>query len=140
VLHGVVKSWDELLRLKERGWNVTPYKESIQIGELRITHDVGRAGVNSARASLMDTGANILFGHTHRLIVHYQGQLWGNPHVGITGGWLGDPMAIDYRHRDSVCRDSIHGFVAIHMLDNGIFWAQAIPIINGQAVVDGKVY
>jgi hypothetical protein len=140
VLHGVVKSWDELLKLQERGWEVIPYKESLQVGELRMTHDVGRAGVNSARASLMDTGANILFGHTHRLIVHYQGQLWGNPHVGITAGWLGDPMAIDYRHRDSVCRDSIHGFVTIHMLDNGVFWAQAIPIINGQAVVDGKVY
>lgn len=139
-LIGVCKPWDELLRLEERGWNVTPYKESVQIGELRLTHDIGRAGVNAARQSLLDAGANLVFGHTHRLISHYQGQLFGNPHVGITAGWLGDPMAIDYRHRDAVCRDSIHGFVVVHMLDNGLFWAQAVPIINGQAVVDGVVY
>lgn len=140
VLHGVVKSWDELLRLGERGWEVIPYKQSLELGSLRITHDVGRAGVNSARASMMDTGANILFGHTHRLITHYQGQLYGNPHVGMTCGWLGDPDAIDYRHRDSVRRDSIHGFSVIHMLDDGTFWAQAIPIIEGRAVVDGVIY
>lgn len=140
VLHGVVKSWDELLKLQERGWEVIPYKESLEIGALRITHDIGRAGVNSARASLLDAGANIIFGHTHRLIVHYQGQLYGNPHVGLTCGWLGDPMAIDYRHRDAVRRDSIHGFSVVHMLDNGTFWAQAVPIIEGRAVVDGVLY
>jgi hypothetical protein len=140
VLDGVVKPWDELLRLAERGWNITPYKESLEIGELRLTHDVGRAGVNSARASLLDTGANIAFGHTHRLIAHYQGQLGGGAHVGITCGWLGDPMAIDYRHRDSVRRDSIHGFATVHMLANGKFWITPVPIIAGQAVVDGVVY
>lgn len=139
-LYGITKTWDELLTLEERGWKWLPYKESLQIGELRLTHDVGRAGVNSARASLLDTGANILFGHTHRLIAHYQGQLYGNPHVGMTCGWLGDPMAIDYRHRDSVCRDSIPGFATVNMLDNGTFWAQPVPIINGQAVVDGVLY
>ena len=140
VLDGIYRPWDELLRLAERGWEVVPYKESVQIGELRATHDVGRAGVNAARASLLDTGANILFGHTHRLVAHYQGQLWGNPHVGMTCGWLGDPLAIDYRHRDSVCRDSIHGFATVHMKDDGIFWATPTPIINGQAVVDGVLY
>jgi hypothetical protein len=140
VLDGIVRPWDELLRLHERGWKVVPYKESYQIGELRTTHDVGRAGVNSARASLLDTGANIIFGHTHRLIAHYQGQLYGNAHVGLTCGWLGDPLAIDYRHRDSVCRDSIHGFATVHMKNDGTFWATPVPIINGQAVVDGVLY
>lgn len=140
VLDGVVRPWDELLYLHERGWRVVPYKQSYQIGELRVTHDVGRAGVNAARQSLLDCGTNIIFGHTHRLISHYQGQLYGNPHVGITSGWLGDPTAIDYRHRDSVCRDSIHGFSVVHMLDNGVFWAQAVPVINGRAVVDGVLY
>lgn len=138
-LSGIV-DWREELQLYDRGWEVVPYKESLVLGELRLTHDVGRAGVNAARASLLDCGANIAFGHTHRLIVHYQGQLGGNAHVGITCGWLGDPMAIDYRHRDSVRRDSIHGFSTVHMLDNGRFWIQAIPIINGQAVVDGILY
>lgn len=132
--------WAELLRLPERGWEVLPYKQSLQIGELRLSHDFGRAGVNAARQSVQDAGANILFGHTHRLMAHYQGQLFGNPHVGMTCGWLGDPDAIDYRHSDMVQRDAIHGFATVHMLDNGIFWAQAVPIINGRAVVDGVLY
>jgi len=137
---GGIVPWDERLRLHERGWKVIPYKESFQIGELRTTHDVGRAGIYAARASLLDTGTNVLFGHTHRLVAHYQGQLFGNPHIGLTCGWLGDPAAIDYRHRDSVRRDSIHGFAAVTMRDDGVFWAQPVPIIDGHAVVDGVLY
>lgn len=137
---GGIVPWDERLRLHERGWKVIPYKQSYQIGELRTTHDVGRAGIYAARQSLLDTGTNTAFGHTHRLVAHYQGQLFGRPHVGITCGWLGDPLAIDYRHRDSVRRDSIHGFATVHMRDDGVFWITPVPIIDGNAVVDGVLY
>lgn len=132
--------WADLFKLDKRRWQVTPYKKSITIGDLRLTHDVGRAGVNAARQSMIDLGDNIAFGHTHRLQVHYQGQLYGKPHVGATMGWLGDPEAIDYRHQDSVSRDSIHGFGVAHILTNGHFWLQAIPIVQGRAVVDGVLY
>lgn len=135
-----LRPWDELLRLDERGWSVVPYKKSLEIGHLRVTHDIGRAGVNAARQSLLDAGTSILFGHTHRLVCHYQGQLFGTPHVGMTCGWLGDPTAIDYRHRDVVLRDSIHGFAVAHLLDDGTFWAYPVPIIGGRCVVDGVLY
>lgn len=132
--------WRSEFQLDRRGWKVLPYKESLAFGEVRLTHDVGRAGVNAARQSLMDVGTNIVFGHTHRVQVVYQGTQAGKRHVGATLGWLGDPEAIDYRHRDLVRRDWQHGFGVLHFLASGEFWLQAIPIVGGRCIVDGVVY
>jgi predicted phosphodiesterase len=132
--------WHDMLRLHQRGWQTRSYKESLRIGELTLTHDVGRAGVHAARQSLLDLGHNIAFGHTHRLQVVYQGQVSGKRHVGATLGWLGDPEAIDYRHADMVKRDWQHGFGVVHFVDGKLFWLTAVPIVDGTAVVDGVVY
>jgi len=132
--------WRDMLHIDKRRWKVTAYKESLQIGDLRVSHDFGRAGVNAARESCRDMGRSVAFGHTHRMQVHYQGQLDGARHVGATLGWLGDPEAIDYRHKDAIRRDSIHGFGHLIVLDSGLFWLQAIPIIEDHAVVDGVLY
>lgn len=126
--------------LQRNRWEVVPYKESLQIGHLRMTHDVGRAGVNAARQSLLDVGESIAFGHTHRGQVVYQGTVTGRKLVGATIGWLGDPEAIDYRHRDSIRRDSIHGFAVVYMREDGVFWLNFVPIIEGACVVDGIEY
>lgn len=135
----LVSDWTEAYGLDER-WNVTPYKESLQIGHLRMTHDVGRAGVNAARQSLLDVGESLVFGHTHRGQIIYQGTVSGRKLVGVTSGWLGDPEAIDYRHRDQIRRDSIHGFTAVYMKADGLFWLNFVPIIDGACVLDGKLY
>ena len=135
-----VDSWEEIYGLARAGWKTLPSRESLQIGHLRMTHDVGRAGVNAARQSLLDVGENLAFGHTHRGQVVYQGTVHGRKLVGATLGWLGDPEAIDYRHRDMIRRDSIHGFGAVHMRDDGVFWLQFIPIIDGCCVLDGVEY
>lgn len=132
--------WRGLLRLDRRRWEVTPYHESLLLGELLVSHDFGRAGINAARQAMLDVGTNAAFGHTHRLSVHYQGVIGGRRNVGATLGWLGDPLAIDYRHRNQVARDSVHGFGTVHLLPSGVFWLQAIPIIAGQAMVDGVIY
>lgn len=132
--------WREMLQLDRRGWRAVPYKHSLRLGELAFTHDVGRSGVNAARQSLLDVGHNVAFGHTHRVQVVYQGQVTGKRHVGATLGWLGDPEAIDYRHRDLVRRDWQHGFGVAHYTADGAFWLQAVPIVNNRAVVDGVLY
>ncbi len=139
VLAGAI-DWQHELRLDQRGWKTLPYKESLAFGELRISHDFGRAGVNAARQSLLDVGTNVLFGHTHRGQVVYQGQQSGKRHVGCTAGWLGDPEAIDYRHRDLVRRDSQHGLAVLHFLASGEFWLQFVPIVGGRCVIDGVIY
>jgi predicted phosphodiesterase len=130
----------ELLQLHANGWKVVDYKSTFQLGHLRMSHDYGRAGVNAARQSCVDVGESVAFGHTHRLQVHYQGTQAGARHVGASLGWLGDPEAVDYRHRDLVRRDWQHGFGVVHMLKDKRFWLQAVPIVGGQCVVDGVVY
>lgn len=132
--------WRGVLRLDQRNWRVTAYKQSIAYGKLRITHDVGRAGVQAARQSRLDVGHSILIGHTHRGEVSYGGNVAGERHVGMSVGWLGDPAAIDYRHADLVRREWQHGFGIVHFLASGEFWAQFVPIVKGRCVVDGRVY
>lgn len=132
--------WREMLHLDRRGWKVVPYKASLCFGELRLSHDFGRAGVYAARQALVDVGENVAFGHTHRLQVFYGGTQAGKRHVGATLGWLGDPEAIDYRHRDLVRRDWQHGFGVAYFLASGEFWLQAVPIIRGRCVIDGRIY
>jgi hypothetical protein len=130
----------DLYDLDRHGWDVLPYKRSYKIGKLLLSHDFGRAGVNAARQSVNDVGHSVGFGHTHGLNVHYQGTTLGERHVGATFGWLGDPEKIDYLHRDRVRRSYIHGLGTVHVLDDGRFWLQAIPIVEGECVVDGVVY
>jgi len=132
--------WRDMLRLDQRGWRVTPYKSSLELGHLTLTHDLGRCGMHAAKESLNDLGKSVAFGHTHRMQVIYQGKVAGDRHVGATLGWLGDPEAIDYRHRDMVRRDWQHGFGVVYWLANGEFWLNAIPIINGRCVLEGKIY
>lgn len=52
-----------LLDIDELGFEWVPYKQSIQIGKMHYTHDIGRCGVNAARQSVLDFGNNITFGH-----------------------------------------------------------------------------
>jgi predicted phosphodiesterase len=132
--------WRDMLNLDRRGWKVVPYKETLEFGELRLSHDFGRAGIAAARQSLIDVGTNVLFGHTHRLQVVYQGTQAGKRHVGCTAGWLGDSEAIDYRHRDLVRRDWQLGLVTVEFLASGEFWLQAVPIVRGRCVIDGVIY
>lgn len=133
-------SVEDMLRLEKRRWRVTQYKASLGFGKLRLSHDVGRAGVNAARQSVQDVGKSIAFGHTHRLQVSYQGNQTGERHVGATFGWLGDPERIDYRHRDLVRRDWSHGFGTARFDGGGNFWLAPVPIVGGRAIVEGGVY
>lgn len=132
--------WREALKLHRRGWQVVDYKESFCFGKMRLSHDVGRAGVNAARQSVTDVGENIVFGHTHQMQVVYQGTQTGSRHVGATLGWLGDAEKISYRHRDLVRRSWQLGLGVAHLLASGEFWLQAIPIVGGRCVIDGVVY
>lgn len=130
----------DMLKLEKRRWREVPYKSSLGFGKLRVSHDVGRAGVNAARQSVQDVGKSIVIGHTHRLAIAYQGNQTGERHLGATLGWLGDPEAIDYRHRDLVRRDWQHGFGFARFDAMGNFWLTPVPIIGGKCIVEGVSY
>jgi predicted phosphodiesterase len=124
----------EALRIDERGWGWTPYKQSLQIGQMHLTHDLERSGVNACRQSLIDYGSSITIGHTHGAGVVYLGG-----HVGLNVGWLGDLESIDYRHTDLARRQWQLGFGWITQTPDGLSWAQFIPILNDRCVVDGQL-
>jgi predicted phosphodiesterase len=128
-----------LMRVKERGWEWVPYRDHIQIGHMYYAHDVGRCGKHAASQSLADFGHNLCFGHSHRLGVAYLGTVAGERNVALNVGWLGDHAAIDYRNRAMAMRDWQHGFGWVVQDERGIAWCQAVPIIDGRCIVDGKV-
>jgi predicted phosphodiesterase len=130
----------KLLRLDDLGFEFTPYKESMRIGKLSLTHDVGQAG-QYAHIKAADTyGKNVAIGHTHRAGISYTGTVAGKKHFGAMLGWLGSVSKIDYMHKDRARKDWIHGVGAAYLLENGHVSLQFIPFIDGRAVLDGKVY
>ena len=128
---------EKLLRLKERGWAYTPYQRSIKIGKLHVTHDEGNAGDRAHEKARASFEGNTVIGHTHRAAVSYRGNASGRSHVGAMFGWLGDVEQIDYVHRVRAQQWQL-GFGVGYLLRNGVVHLQAVPIIDGTCVVNGK--
>ena len=138
-LYGVVSDLSGLLKIHQRkGWEWHPYRTFVRVGKLVIAHDFGKAGANAMRDSLAAVGDNICFGHTHRLGTYYGGTIDGTTHVALNVGWLGNINAIDYRHRFEAAKNSQHGFGWVEFDERGTAFCQAIPIVNGRAIVNGK--
>ncbi len=129
---------ESLLELDKYGWVVIPYKESMKIGEITFTHDIGRCGKYVAHQNLADYGDNIVTGHAHRASVVYGGTVGRKTHVSMCVGNGLDYETVDYRHRDLAYREWQHGFGWIYMDSDGVGWANFMPIINGKCVVEGK--
>jgi predicted phosphodiesterase len=136
--HGLVDMRD-LLRVAARGYEWVPYKQWVRVGKIAFTHDVERAGVNAARQSLVDFGGNLVFGHTHRGGVVYQGTVDGDQHVCLNVGWLGDYDSIDYKHQARARRDWQHGFGVVILDETGCGWCEFVPILSGRCIVGGRV-
>ena len=131
---------DTLYRIRARGWKHVPYRDLHQIGNVTYTHDLGRSGANAARQSLLDLGGNLVFGHTHRGAVVYQGEVKGSAHFALNVGWLGNVEQIDYMHKARAKRDWQLGFgTVIHAGPKRAF-ARFHPIVSGRAEVDGTLY
>lgn len=129
-----------LYRLEERGWIVTPYKQSLEFGKLYITHDCGNAGAQAHVKALSTFQGNVAIGHTHRMAVCYEGSAKGKSHVGAMFGWLGDISKIDYMHRIAAMRAWQLGFGVGYQEPNGTVHLQAVPIIDYRCVLDGVLY
>jgi hypothetical protein len=137
-LYGLVEI-SELLRIKARGWNWTPYRESLQIGKMHFAHDVGRCGKHTAMQSLADYGHSIVMGHSHRAATVYNGTVAGDRQVAMNVGTLIDIASVDYRHRAMAAREWQTGFGIVHMTHDGLGFCTFCPIIDGRTVVDGRV-
>jgi predicted phosphodiesterase len=130
----------EQLRLTERGWRWTPYKRTLKLGKLYITHDLGKAGRNAHRDAEATYQACTIIGHTHSMEYSVVGNRRNRPHVSAMFGWLGDNEMVDYRHFDKASRDWVNGFGTGRMESNGVTHVVPIPIVEGKCVVEGKLY
>jgi predicted phosphodiesterase len=126
-----------LYRVLERGWRWVPYQQACRIGPVTFTHDLERAGANAIRQALSDLRRSVVIGHLHRLGVWHEGDADGRHLFAACFGWLGDVDQLTYRHRLRARREWRHGFGVI-WVDGDRVSPQAIPIVDGMAIVDGK--
>ena len=122
-----------------RWTSVTPYNETLKLGKLNITHDVGKAGQNAHRSAAQSYMASAIIGHTHRMAYDVIGRQAGPPVVAAMFGWLGDYRKVEYLHRAEAKRWPL-GFGIGRMEDSGVVHVTPVPIVNYRAVVEGVLY
>jgi len=130
----------ELLQLEPRGWKHIPYKMDFKIGDLYLTHDIGVAGKNAAFRAADAYQANIITGHTHRMVYVGQGNVRGKSFISASFGWLGDHRQAEYMYRVKAARDWVLGFGVAYITDKGRAHVVPVSIVNGECVVEGKKY
>jgi len=131
----------KLLKLDERGWEYVAYKQSIKLGKLNITHDVGSAGRYNAFKALDTFQSPVITGHTHRLSYVVEGDATGDTQVSAQFGWLGDAEQVDYVHRVRALREWTMGFGYGYInRRTGYAYVIPVPIVDGTCVVEGRYY
>ena len=139
-LHGFV-SIEQILKLGERGYHVTPYGDELIMGKLRLSHDYGQTGRYCALKAREAVGHNIVFGHSHRAQCDYGGLVTGERHVAWSMGWLGDheQLAFSYKKKWAAKRDWTHGFGTALIEPGGNVHVHFHPIVSGRVELGGKI-
>lgn len=119
--------------------SITPYNETLKLGKLNITHDVGKAGQNAHRSAAQSYMGSAIIGHTHRMAYDVIGRQAGPPVVAAMFGWLGDYRKVEYLHRAEAKRWPL-GFGIGRMEPNGVVHVTPVPIVNYKACVEGRLY
>lgn len=135
-LYGLV-DLETLLGLEK--WTVTPYNDHHIVGKFHLTHDCGYYGRRAHEQSRDAYEGNVGMGHNHTLAVSYKSNLKRSTHVGISFGWLGDVEQVDYLHRARAAAWTLGFGVLTHEKKTGLVFAQAIPIIDYTAIVNGNL-
>ena len=138
-LNKVCPSIEESLRLRENGWDVTPYKQHVKIGKCFFTHDIGMSGKYTPWYQAAHYQKNVISGHTHRAAMVISGNIAGESHVSMTAGWLGNKEDADYA-RPNQKVDWCPSFIVFYMTKEGFVYPQLIPIVNYTCVVEGKFF
>lgn len=133
------------LNLDQRGWTWVPYRKHIKLAErFYATHDFGASGKGAALQAPGVYGSNVVFGHTHRLSVHVEGDVQHGTRFGANLGWLGDRSYVDYLHEIKQKDWQLAFGLATVEASTGYVFINPVPIIakDGAYVtsVSGKTY
>lgn len=130
----------EMLRLRERGWKWTPYNGDVWLGQLMITHDVGRCGKYAVHQSMDDVQENVVINHVHRIGMTASPTALGKLRVAGSFGCLIDFDQVDWQQRRKVRRTMAHGIGLGYIDSRHTPWIIPVPIVDERyCVIDGKV-
>lgn len=118
------------LRLNERDWELTPYKQATKLGKLWITHDVGNVGRYSLFRAADTFQHSVVVAHTHHMGLIVEGNATGEHFVAAQFGWMGDVNRVDYIHRVKAERSWTLGFGTGLMREDGVVYLTPHPIIR----------
>lgn len=133
-------SLPELLKLRETGWQWVPYRKSVKLGKLHLTHDTGSAGANAHRFSARAFMGSAIIGHTHRMAYEVTGRFDSTPYLACMLGWLGDAeKAAKYLH-EAKSAEWVHGFgIGLLEEDTGYVHVQPVPVVAGRVFIGGEL-
>jgi len=138
-LFGLVDS-HKLFELEENGWEWVPYRRSLMLYNMAVSHDFGSSGANAASKAMTKLGTGVVMGHTHRMSVVSRGDAGGNLTQAAMFGWLGDITEVGYANRLSVKSDWFHGFGIGYVYKGEFAKISAIPIIDeSYCILEGEV-
>lgn len=128
----------QALRLKERGYKVKDnWKEDyFMLGKhLQLIH--GEYCTKSPARTHMDKmKTSVMFVHTHRMDVVYDGEK-----AGFNIGWGGDIKSPAFSYVSRITKMNwINGFAVVHIDKEGFFHTQVIQVYKGNFWFNGKKY
>lgn len=134
-------SLEKLLRLEERGWRLTDYKDHLFFGSCLLSHELGRGGRHAAARTKEDVHGDVAIGHVHRCSVEWRGDVMGKVFFGATFGWGADVSAAHYTYKAHVAATHVLGFGLLTLdEETGQTFVEPVPIVNGRCVARGKLY
>lgn len=136
------------LHLKERGWEIVPYKKYTRVGKIfyhhgdwRQTrrHAFGGSKKYHAYDAVVRTHRNIRYGHNHTLQVHsLVNPLDSND--AHTGMCIPAACKLDQHYLEGGETNWLNGLYIAHILPNGNFSDFALIVSHGATIYGGKVY
>jgi hypothetical protein len=138
-LHGITSAKDLVEKyLPSCEW--VSYRSVKRVGKVVYTHDMDFAGVYAAQHTLVATGTNVVFGHTHRGGLAIDGDYLGDRRFSLNVGWLGDPKQADYMHDIKKMRLWTLGFGHVYECpDTGMLWPSFVPILRDRCFIAGQM-
>ena len=128
---------ESVLGLKKRGIQIVNRNETydglrkkgtIKLGKCLFHHGT-RTGVHAAKANLDDLGANVCFGHTHRISSFVK-----ETASGVIGAWsFGCLCELHPLYGDTRVSGWAHGYGVQVVGADGRFMTMSVPIIDGQS-------
>lgn len=105
-------------------------KGTIRLGKCLFHHGT-RCGVHAAKQTLDDLGANVVFGHTHRISSHVKETI-----DGVVGAWsVGSLCEQHPLYGDTRVSNWAHGYGIQVVEADGTFLHLTIPIIEGRSML-----